>query len=126
MNFRAQLLILSVIFLFCECGKREEEDMEIPPYILSPGKLSKVIVDFALAESSANMNIKNVPVQKIDSVYAFNPLVENGVRKSQYDSALFFYSGHPELYKQVYDSALVFLSEYKAMRNAVGTETLVK
>ncbi|MDI1354023.1 MAG: DUF4296 domain-containing protein [bacterium] len=108
------------------CGKRGQEDSTIPPGILSPRTMAKLLSDFALAEVSANMNIKNTPIQKIDSVYAFDPLRENHVRTSQYDSTLLFYANHPVLYKEVYDSVLVILSEYKAMRNMSKVDSISK
>ena len=103
--------------LLSSCNKSKKKEQEVPDYILSPHKLSRLLVDFAIADCAANMNIKNVPVGKIDSVYDFNPLVDHGIRQSHYDSSLLFYSGHPELYRQVYDSVLVILSEFKASRN---------
>ena len=119
------VLIVVILFFVCQglpsCNKSKKNEQEVPEYILSPHKFSKLLVDFAIADCAANMNVKNVPIQKIDSTYAFNPLVDNGIRQSQYDSALDFYSGHPELYKQVYDSVLVMLSEFKATRNNAGS-----
>jgi hypothetical protein len=126
MLLKRLLFITAFFLLLSSCGKRGAEDPTIPPGILSQGKLAEVLADFALAECSANMNITNVPIQKIDSVYAFDPLKEHSIRVSQYDSSIFFYSGHPELYKQVYDSVLVLLSEYKALRNASKVPSISK
>jgi hypothetical protein len=59
-------------------------------------------------------------------VYAFNPLVDNGVTQSQYDSAITYYIAHRELYKEVYENVLVALSELQANRNPVVKDTSAK
>ena len=92
------LLLASLLWLIA-CGK--ETSVEIPGNVLDKEKFTKVLVDFALAEAAANMNIKGSETLKIDSVYAFDPLKENNVSKAQYDTTLAFYSNHTELYNQV-------------------------
>jgi hypothetical protein len=87
---------------------------------------SKILVEFALAESAANLNIKGVSVQKIDSVYAFDPLYENKVRKSQYDSTLIYYAHHPKEYKIIYENVLVVLSKLEAKHSLVKTNAIKK
>lgn len=92
----------------------ENKTPDIPHGILDMRQMSLLMRDFALAESAAGMNLKNVMIHQNDSVYAFDPLYENNIRPSQYDSSLKFYSRYPALYQQVFDSALVLLSEIKA------------
>ena len=118
--------IVFVAFLFVSCGKPSEKEVEIPAGILSKEQFTKITTDFALAESAANMNIKNVVVQKTDSVYAFDPLLENKVRKSQYDSSVSFYTANPELYKKIYEDVLVKLSELQAKKNGVKVDSVSK
>lgn len=79
-------------------------------------KFSDVIVDFALAESAAGINIAGAPGQKIDTVYAFNPLLDNNVKRVTFDTTLYFYSHHPKLFKEVYLLALEKLSKIQASR----------
>lgn len=105
-------ILFCLIFISCENKARHKE---IPPAnILDEEKFKNVLVDFALAESAANMNVKNSVAPKLDSVYAFNPLKENNVRLEQYDSTLDWYSHHTEEYKKVYEKVLDRLTEIKA------------
>jgi hypothetical protein len=67
-----------------------------------------------------------VSVQKIDSVYAFDPLYENKVRKSQYDSTLIYYTHHPKEYKIIYENVLVVLSKLEAKHSLVKTNAIKK
>jgi len=96
--------------------KKKQDKTALPPNVLGRDRFSSLLVDFAIAESASNLNIRNVQIQKVDSAYAFDPLKDHGVRKSQYDSTLLFYSQHPTLYRQVYDSMLVKLAEIKMKR----------
>ncbi len=77
-------------------------------------KFSDVIVDFSLAESAAGINIVSTPGQRIDTVYAFNPLLDNNVKRVTFDTTLYFYSHHPKLFKEVYLLALEKLSRIQA------------
>ena len=122
-------LIISVSILsllLTTCGKKSGEENQVPPEILSKEVFTKVLTDFALAESAANMNVKNTDLRKLDSVYAFNPLIDNGVTQSQYDSAITYYIAHRELYKEVYENVLVALSELQSNRNPSVKDTSVK
>jgi len=110
-------IVAFVIMITASCAG-EKETTVIPDGILAPEKMRVVLTDFALAESAAVLNIRNVPLNHVDSVYAFDPLSENGVRKTQFDSSVKFYAENPSLYKQIYDSVLVTLSQMKGMRSA--------
>lgn len=112
------LSFLTALLLLASCGDQKQEDPEAEG-IISRETFAKVLTDFALAESAANMNVLNVELQKLDSIYNFNPLIDNGVTKAQYDSAVSYYVRHPELYKEVYEEVLTALSELQANRNPV-------
>ena len=114
------------ILLFLSCGKKEAKEVKIPEGILNEETFTKVLTSFALAESAANMNIKSVNLQKVDSAYAFNPLAENNVTQAQYDSAVSFYVRQPELYKKIYENVLVALTEMQVKRNPLAKDTAVK
>jgi hypothetical protein len=116
--FIKTMFILGCILVFVSCGDQKQEDPEAEG-IISRETFAKVLADFALAESAANMNVLNVELQKLDSIYNFNPLLDNGVTKAQYDSAVSYYVRHPDLYKEVYEEALAVLSELQANRNPV-------
>lgn len=126
MPFLKHLLLFSLMLAFASCGKNSEKEAELPPGILNEAQFTKVICDFALAESAANMNVKNVVIQKTDSVYAFDPLYENNVRKSQYDSTVRYYAARPELYKKVYEKVMETLSELQAKRNGLKVDSTAK
>lgn len=113
--------ILNTVLVFAtliltSCGSREEAELSVPSNILSEEKFTKLIVDFSLAESASNLNVKNFPAEKMDSAYAFDPLEENKVSKAQYDSAVSFYSKHPIIYKKIYENVLATLSKMQ-LRN---------
>lgn len=126
MSLLKSILLINLTIGLLACGKNAEKEVEIPAGILSKEQFTKVLSDFALAESAANMNLKNVMIQKTDSVYAFDPLIENGIRKSQYDSTVLFYTANPELFKKVYEMVLERLSELQAKKNGTMADSLSK
>jgi hypothetical protein len=128
MNFTFYKLILFLIFsLFLfSCSSLQDNELNVPNSILSEEKFTKLIVDFALAESAGNLNVKNLPAEKMDSAYAFNPLKENKVSKEQYDSAVTFYSKHPAIYKKIYENVLVTLSKMQAKKDTVTVDSNLK
>ena len=83
-------------------------------------------MDYTLAESAANLNIKTARPEKMDSVYGFNPLKEHAIRKGQFDSTLEFYAAHPVLYRQVYDTVLARLNVLRMSRELIKTDSLSK
>jgi hypothetical protein len=92
---------------------------ETPPSnIITEQQFTKILSEFLISESVINLNIKNITNLKFDSVYAFNPLIENNISKGKYDSTLQYYSKHPELYKQIYEDALELLSQMQIQRRA--------
>ena len=90
--------------------------MLIPDHVLDKEQFSDVIVDFSLAESAASLNILNTPATKSDTVYAFNPLIDNNIKRVTFDTTLYFYSHNPKLFKEVYVLALEKLSKLQASR----------
>jgi len=112
--------------LLLACTENYNAPPEIPNTILPAATFEKILADFALAESASNMNIKNVPVNKLDTTYAFDPLEENNVRKSLYDSTIQFYAQHPELYKKIYENVLTLLSEMQARRDSLSMDSIAK
>lgn len=103
------------------CSNKDEE-ISVPSNILNEEKFTKVIIDFALAESTSNINVKNLPADKMDSLYAFNPLADNNVTKGKYDSAIAFYSKHPTLYKKIYENVLAELSKMQIKKDSVKVD----
>jgi hypothetical protein len=107
--------IALLIFFFSACSESEKEE-SIPSYVLDKDKFSDVIVDFTLAESASGINILNVQGGNSDTVYAFNPLIDNNIKRETYDTSLYFYSHHPKLFKEVYELVLEKLSKLQASR----------
>ena len=97
-----------------------------PSNILSEDQFAEVLADYALAESAANLNIKNASLGAMDTVYAFDPLKFKDIRMAQYDSTLDYYSQHPKLYKAAYDKALIKLTELESRSAAVKTDSTSK
>lgn len=119
-------LLLIAILLFGSCGYFEKKEPGKPENILTEVQFADVLADFAMAESASSINVKNQPVPKMDSVYAFNPLIERGVRKTQYDSTLAYYSAHMDEYKKVYEIVLAILQEMQNIRAARTTTSTSK
>lgn len=108
-----QIFLFSVAGIFL-LGCAEQE--RIPDHVLDKETFSELICDFTLAESAATLNVKSVPFERFDSVYAFSPLQDHKVTRAQFDTSLYFYSHHPELFKEVYALALEKLSQFQSSR----------
>jgi hypothetical protein len=111
--------LLAIALALASCTTPDEQKTELPPGVLSEEQFAKVLADFALAESAANQNIKSARASALDTVYPFDPLKDHGVRKSQYDSTLEFYSLHPRLYRAVYERVMENLSALESARDTV-------
>jgi Domain of unknown function (DUF4296) len=114
-----------LLLLLLNCDNKQKEPV-IPAHILSVDTFAKVLADFSLAESAANLNIKAVSQAQMDSTYAFNPLKENGIRQTQFDSSLEFYCHHGELYKKVYEEVLAKLTAFETQKNVQKDSIKIK
>lgn len=114
-NFYTIGLLVPLLVGLLGCAG-EHSSKALPAGILPDSVFADLLVDMALAESAANLNIKAVNNSQFDSVYAFRPLIEHGIRKSQYDSTLIYYSSHIEEYKAVYNDVLDRLSAMQALQ----------
>ena len=97
-----------------------------PGYVLSEERFIDLLVDMTLAESATAINIVNVPGNRIDSVYAFDPLEEHKVSRAVYDSTLRYYAGRPEEYKAVYSEVLTRLSALESARQGVKADSVAR
>lgn len=93
----------------------KEENETIPLAILSEEQMVDVLTDAYLAEGASSINIKNVSVEKFDTVYSFNPLANKNIRRPQFDSSLIYYTERPLKLKQIYDKVLEKMSQYQSM-----------
>lgn len=113
---RTGSFIIVLPFLFTSCGE-EEKKVKIPDYVLDQEKFSDVLVDFSLAEAASSINILNLKRPgELDTVYAFNPLIDHNITKETLDTTFYFYSHHPKQFKEVYDMVLEKLSRLQASR----------
>jgi hypothetical protein len=109
-------LICVFLLLLSSCGE-EEKKVKVPDNVLDQEKFSELLVDFALAESASAINIMNLKRPgELDTVYAFNPLIDNNVKRETLDTTLYFYSHHPKEFKKVYEMVLEKLSKMQASR----------
>jgi len=106
-RFFAQVVCVSVLTVFTACRETGEDK---PANLIPDEKFVDLLVDFSLSEGASNSNVKQVSNLKSDSVYAFNPLLENNIRKSQYDSTLSYYASHISEYKAIYETVLERIS----------------
>lgn len=112
-----RFIILFVVLFLCipfPACKEGTSPAERPLNLISEEEFVNLLVDLSISESAANINVKQVSNLKLDSVYAFNPLKERQIRKSQYDSTLAYYSEHIPEYKAVYESVLERISAMQA------------
>lgn len=93
-----------------------EKEIVVPENVLDKEKFSDIVVDFTLAESASGINILNVQGGKVDTIYAFNPLIDNNVKRETFDTTVYFYSHNPKLFKEVYELVLEKLSKLQASR----------
>jgi hypothetical protein len=108
-------ILLTMLLIFSSCSE-EDGEVKIPRGVLKKEQFAKVLADLSLAESAANLNIKNVKIEKTDSVYAFDPFKENHITEGQFDTSALFYSKHPDLYTEAYEEAMRMLTEMQAKR----------
>ncbi|MBK6521719.1 MAG: DUF4296 domain-containing protein [Sphingobacteriaceae bacterium] len=86
------------ILFFVSCKQSAEE---IPKDVIDKEKFIEVLKDKALAEAALNVNVKNVPGEKFDSVYNFSVYKENDITKAQYDSTMKYYSTKPRRIQRI-------------------------
>ena len=125
-NKLRHFLSFLMILLFAFCKMETGDSASQPSNILTEDQFSEILADYALAESAANLNIKNVSLAAMDTAYAFDPLKFRGIRTTQYDSTLDYYSEHPKLYKAAYDKALIRLTELESRSAAVKKDSVSK
>lgn len=116
---------LFFVLVFISCSG-EKEERPIPSYVMEEEAFTQLLTDMALAESAANLNVKNLSGSKFDSAYAFDPVKERKIERKIYDSSMAFYSRDPEKLKEIYEEILVRLSDLKIKRERGIRDTLVK
>lgn len=99
-----------LLFIF-SCSKPKQD---IPDYVLQKDKMKEVMVDVNLLESTLNLNLINGKKLQ-DAANMKRDLFQNhGTTQQQYDTSIYFYSHHPEIFKEVYDGVLQDLSKMQA------------
>ena len=107
-----KLFIVSVLFF--SCSSIAVEDEVTPVGILTDQQMVTILTDAYLSEGASGINVKNVPGEKYDSTYMFNPLIDNHISKSRFDSSITYYAKHPIKLKAIYDKVLDKLSVAQA------------
>jgi hypothetical protein len=113
LRFAYSFIGFPVLLLFTACMEGDT-DKDKPLNLIPEEELVGLLIDLSISESAANANIKQAPNQKLDSVYAFNPLKERNIRKGQYDSTLAYYSEHIAEYKAIYELVLARIGAMQA------------
>jgi hypothetical protein len=106
--------LLVVVVLFFSCAPTSGDEKLMTENILTEEKLVDILTCAYLSEGASGINIKNVPGEKFDSTYLFNPLKENNVDKEKFDSTMAYYTSRPKKLKGIYDKVLAKLSEAQA------------
>lgn len=103
------LFIISLIVFSCK--PKQEDDDTIPSSMLTEEQFTQILTDAYLAEGASGINVKNATGEKFDSAYLFNPITDNNIRKSQFDSSMIYYTQHPKKLKLIYEKVLEKLSQ---------------
>lgn len=119
MKFAALFLVLCC--WLASCSENATNSLTKPSNILPEDTFVAVLVDYSIAESITNLNIKSVQPAKFDSVYAFNPLKLRHIRKSQFDSTIYYYAARPAQYRIIYDTVLSHLNTLRLARQKTKT-----
>lgn len=106
--------IFIVSILLFSCKPKHEEDEAVPETVLTEEQLVNVLTDAYLAEGASGINVKNATGEKFDSTYLFNPLKDNQIEKTKFDSTMAYYTRHPKKLKIVYNKVLDKLSVAQA------------
>lgn len=107
------LLLLPLGISMSRCGSGESEG-QAPNYVIEEEKFVEMMTDFALVESTLNLNVNSRNGAAFDSAYNFNILNEHKVSKGKYDSTLKYYSSKPEEFKRIMETVLERLNIEKA------------
>ncbi len=109
------LIKVALLFsFFASCSTNNENNEAPPSNVLTEEQMIQVLTDAYLAEGASSINIKNATGEKYDSVYQFNPIKDNQIKKSTFDSSITYYSKHPKKLKIIYDKVLDKLSVIQA------------
>jgi len=106
-----RIIIFVCLIAFVSCkGKKEN----IPENILTPSKMTDVLVDVNILEASLGLNViqPNDTLLKDTSLF-YNVFENNQITNKQYDESMDYYMKHPELLNEIYDSVLVKLDAEK-------------
>jgi Domain of unknown function (DUF4296) len=105
---------ISLLFIVTACSKSERVSVDIPTYVIPKDKFVTILTHCYLGEGASSINVKGVTGEKFDSTYLFNPLKDNQVTKTEFDTSLAFYTKNPLLLKGMYEQVLENLSQMQA------------
>lgn len=104
--FVSVVVLLTVLFLGCNVKDR------VPSHIPSKKKMATILADIHLVEDA--MNLSNVSLRPQQLGHYKDVLERHGLSQADFDSALSWYSAHPNVYLKVYDQVIQILTQHEA------------
>ena len=104
-------LLVFAILSFSNCSNNEDK---IPKGILSKEKMTAVLLDVHILESSMNMSLVKQNIKTNDTTTFYPVFKSNSITKKEYEESLAFYKSKPKLLNEIYDSVLVLISTMQA------------
>ncbi len=103
--------VLFIMFLLA-FGACKNNRLSIPKGILEPDTLSEIQAEFYIIEAANNMAVINRDTSKAsyDEYYKLI-LKKHNTRKTQIDSSLQFYAGHPEVLDSIFSKTMLILDK---------------
>ena len=108
-GFIVGLLLIFLPFFFFSCKDR------VPSKYPSKKEMASILVDIHLAESTLVHRMPRRIISDDPSKGIYRSVSQKyGLTKVQFDSALYWYTSHPQVYLKVYDEVIARLSEMEA------------
>jgi hypothetical protein len=103
--------LILVLFAFV-LGACKNNSLSIPKGILVPDTLSEIQAEFYMIEAANNMAVINRDTSNgsYDDYYKLI-LKKHNTRKTQIDSSLQFYAGHPEVLDSIFSKTMLILDQ---------------
>jgi hypothetical protein len=117
---RLPFFLFSVsLFLFSCQGEKQEKKVEKPTYVIDQDKMVSIMVDMHIVETASNLKV--FPPDSAQQMYqnSFESIyLTHGVRKTQFDSSLYYYSMQTDQMNVIYDRILEELSQLESEVNS--------
>lgn len=106
---KKSVIFIQLLFVIGAC---KNNSLSTPKGILPPDTLSEIQAEFYIIEAANNMAVINRDTSK-GSYDAYYKLIlkKHNTRKTQIDSSLQFYAGHPEVLDSIYSKTMLILNQ---------------